>query len=260
MMIARISRVATSVGLTLLVLFPGMASAQTDIYIFAGQSNMQGAAPAAGAPAAQNASMVTMMVTNTGQWVQAKPVTSAYPGSGVGPALYFADRMAALTGHQIGIVNAAKGGTALWQWAPDYSSHSLYGTMIRLAKQAQQNGTLKGLLWYQGESDTDTAADVHAYGPRMHALFQAIRQDLGADLPIVFVQLGPHDPSNPAEPYWSSIQMVQQWIADGAPVGIEMVTAMDLSSAGSNSPHHLNTASQVILGGRMADMMYQIMP
>jgi hypothetical protein len=220
---------------------------------------MEGMAPLTGEPTPQNARRIMMLVTNTTQWVPAKDPTSAYGGSGVGPALWFADRMATLMPDRtIGIVNAAKGGTYLWQWAPDYSTHSLYGQMIRLARQAAQYGTIRGLLWYQGEAETYSADQVHEYGPRMHALFQAIRQDLGADLPIVYVQLGP-DPHQPERPYWACIQTVQQWIADGAPTGIEMVQAKDLTIMGLGNPH-LNQASQIILGGRLADMMYQILP
>jgi hypothetical protein len=53
--------------------------------------------------------------------------------------------------------------------------------------------------------------------------------------------------------------MRSQWIADGVPTGIEMVQAKDLTIMGLGNPH-LNQASQIILGGRMADAMYQIMP
>jgi hypothetical protein len=176
------------------------AHAQVDIYIFAGQSNMQGQAPLAGEPAPQHGGQLVMMDTTTGKWMPAKDPTSAYPGSGVGPALWAKDRLASYyPGHTIGIVNASKGGTPLWEWMPNYATHSLYGNMIRVAKEAAQYGTVRGFFWCQGEDEGDSADDVHVYGPRMYALFNAVRQDLG--VPIVFVQLGP-DPHWWARPYW----------------------------------------------------------
>jgi hypothetical protein len=234
------------------------AHAQMDIYIFAGQSNMQGQAPLAGEPAPQHGDQLMMMYTPSGQWMPAKDPTSAYPGSGVGPALWATDRLASYyPGRTIGIVNASKGGTALWEWSPNYASHSLYGNMIRLAKEASQYGTVRGFFWYQGEDEGDTADDVHEYGPRMYVLFNAVRQDLG--VPIVFVQLGP-DPHWYARPYWADIQIVQGWIGQGAPDWLKMVTAMDLSAAGQPFPQeHLNQQSQIILGGRMADAMYLLL-
>ncbi len=39
-----------------------------------------------------------------------------------------------------------------------------------------------------------------------------------------------------------------------------MVSAEDLKAISLANPHHLNQQSQIILGGRMADAMYQIMP
>ena len=236
------------------------ARAQTDIYILAGQSNMAGMAPLGGEPSPQNQGRLMMLVTNTGAWVQAKDPTNAYPNTGVGPTLWFADRMAALMPDRtIGIVNCAKGGTYLADWMPDYMTRSLYGNMLWHARQAKAYGTIKGFLWYQGEAETVDRENVLLYTRRMHALFSAIRQDLGIpDLPIVFVQLGP-GPNDYSRPYWRDIQLRQQYIDDAQPDGIAMVSASDLQTISATN-YHLNQQSQIILGGRLADMMYQIMP
>jgi hypothetical protein len=104
--------------------------------------------------------------------------------------------------------------------------------------------------------DRDNAV---AYSSRMHALFQSLREDLGLpDLPIIFVQLGP-DPHNPSYPYWSTIQAWQAAIGRAHPRRIEMVSAADLHAIPGN-PFHLDLPSQITLGGRIADAMYQIMP
>jgi Carbohydrate esterase, sialic acid-specific acetylesterase len=93
----------------------------------------------------------------------------------------------------------------------------------------------------------------------MHALFQSIRSDLGIpDLPIVFVKLGPMP--NAAHTYWNDIKAWQQSIADAQPPGIDMVDASDLKLIPGDQSGHLDQPSQITLGGRMADAMYQMMP
>jgi hypothetical protein len=110
-----------------------------------------------------------------------------------------------------------------------------------------------------GEAETVDRSNVLEYSQRMHALFSAVRQDLGIpDLPIIFVQLGP-GPNDGSHPYWHDIQVYQQYIDDAQPDGIAMVSASDLQTISATN-YHLNLQSQIILGGRLADMMYQIMP
>jgi Carbohydrate esterase, sialic acid-specific acetylesterase len=212
-----------------------------------------------GEPSPQNQGRL-MMYTSTGEWLPAKDPLSAYGGAGVGPGLSFADRMATLCSDKtIGVVMCAKGGTYLSQWMPDYMTHSLYGAMIAKARQARAYGTIKGLLWYQGEADTVDRSNVLEYSQRMHVLFSNVRQDLGIpDLPIIFVQLGP-GPNDGSHPYWHDIQVYQQYIDDAQPDGIAMVSASDLQTISATN-YHLNQQSQIILGGRLADAMFQITP
>ena len=58
------------------------------------------------------------------------------------------------TGVPIGLVACAHGGTSMEQWNPakkDEGGKSLYGSMLRQFQLA--GGKVKGVLWYQGESD-----------------------------------------------------------------------------------------------------------
>jgi hypothetical protein len=247
--------------LIFLFLLLGTASGcaqEADIYILAGQSNMMGMAPLQGEPLAKNAAMLYNFSVGRAEWCQAKDPLSEYAGSGMGPGMSFADSMAALTGQQIGLVMCAKGGTHLAEWMPDYMTHSLYGAMIANArKAAAAGGHICGLIWYQGEAEAVDRADVLEYSQRMHVLFSAVRQDLGLpDLPIIFVQLGP-GPNDYSHPYWHDIQVYQQYIADAQPPGIAMVTAADLKIL-SPTDYHLNQQSQIILGARIADAMYNL--
>ena len=42
-----------------------------------------------------------------------------------------------------------------------------------------QVGTLKGVLWHQGESDTVEQTRTAAYEKRLHRLIEDVREDLG---------------------------------------------------------------------------------
>ena len=75
---------------------------------------------------------------------------------GAGLGLPFAVAMVEATGVPIGLVACAHGGTSMEQWNPakkDEGGNSLYGSMLRQVKLA--GGKVKGVLWYQGESDAN---------------------------------------------------------------------------------------------------------
>ena len=73
---------------------------------------------------------------------------------GAGLGLPFAVAMVEATGVPVGLVACAHGGTSMAQWDPAKKGEggkSLYGSMLRQVKLA--GGKVKGVLWYQGESD-----------------------------------------------------------------------------------------------------------
>ena len=74
---------------------------------------------------------------------------------GAGLGLPFAVTMVESTGVPVGLVACAHGGTSMEQWNPskkEQGGNSLYGSMLRQVKLA--GGKVKGVLWYQGESDS----------------------------------------------------------------------------------------------------------
>ena len=59
------------------------------------------------------------------------------------------------------------------------------------AKLDLREGTLKGVLWHQGESDTGITANANSYGVRLARMIHNLRADLAApDLPFVAGELG----------------------------------------------------------------------
>ena len=78
------------------------------------------------------------------------------------------------------------------QWNPakkDEGGNSLYGSMLRQVKLA--GGKVKGVLWYQGESDALSPDACKIYAKVFPNFIAAVRADLGQpELPFYFVQIG----------------------------------------------------------------------
>jgi hypothetical protein len=72
----------------------------------------------------------------------------------------------------------------------DKQGDSLYGATLRRVIAA--GGRVKGMLWYQGESDANPKA-APEYSAKMEKLIAAFRQDFAQpDLPFYYVQIGRH--------------------------------------------------------------------
>lgn len=184
-----------------------------DLWVLAGQSNMEGVGDLGDVtPPSESVHVLGM----NGQWSRAEeplhwlvdspdPVHSGDPATraerseathksrrkGAGLGLPFGVVIAGATNVPIGLVACAHGGTSMAQWDPakkDDGGKSLYGSMIRQVNLA--GGKVKGVLWYQGESDANDQAAA-AYPKVMEDFIAAVRRDFGqADLPFYLVQIG----------------------------------------------------------------------
>ncbi len=62
----------------------------------------------------------------------------------------------------------------------------LYNGVLAKCKFAQETGTIKGILWHQGESDAFNEDRCKVYEERLHEMIAALRKDLGIpDLPFI---------------------------------------------------------------------------
>ena len=84
--------------------------------------------------------------------------------------------MADKPGVTVGLIPMAWGGRSIVQLS---KGSEIYGDAIRHTKAAMQVGTLKGVLWHQGESDTVKQTRTDAYEKRLHCLIEDTRKDLG---------------------------------------------------------------------------------
>jgi len=94
---------------------------------------------------------------------------------------------------------------------------------------------LRGVIWYQGESNAARAAQYRTLFP---ALIADWRQHWGQQLPFLFVQLASFMPAQPqpTESAWAELREAQARTL--AVPGTGMATAIDLGEAGDIHPHN----------------------
>ncbi|HZW34601.1 MAG TPA: sialate O-acetylesterase [Isosphaeraceae bacterium] len=203
-----------------------------DLWVLAGQSNMQGVGDLIDVtpPHPQ-----VMLLGMDGKWAQAEeplhwlvdspdPVHSGDPKTradrsarehktrtkGAGLGLPFAVAMVEATGVPVGLVACAHGGTSMAQWSPakkEEGGKSLYGSMLRQFQLA--GGKVKGVLWYQGEAESNAEAS-KVYSRVFTDFIAAVRSDFRQpELPFYFVQIGRFvhagDPTG-----WNTVQDAQR--------------------------------------------------
>ena len=170
---------------------------------------------------------------------------------GAGLGLPFAKQILLRTGIPIGLIPCAHGGTSMDQWSPDLKDKqgdSLYGATLRRVIAA--GGRVKGLLWYQGESDASPKA-APEYSAKMEKLIAAFRQDFAQpDLPFYYVQIGRHVNYTNADE-WNQVQEAERRLESRIP-RVGMVPAVDLTL---DDGIHVSTPDLKRLGRRLADMV-----
>lgn len=222
------------------------------VYLLMGQSNMAGRGKIEAEDKTPHPRVVTL--DTNGVWQLAvEPITHDKPTLlGVGPGLAFGKARAEENPDvTVGLVPCAFGGSPLKRWQ---RGGDLYSNAIHRAKLARQTGTLKGVLWHQGEGDS-TPALAKTYGERLDGMIRDLRADLDSpNLPFVAGQLGEflytRGSNNVAE-----VRLVNETLAR-LPERVPHTGCA--SSAGLNHKGdqlHFDTASQRELGRRFAAEM-----
>lgn len=164
------------------------------LFLLAGQSNMAGRGRVAEEDKIPHPRVLTLNKAN--EWVPAKdPIHFDKPVAGVGLGRTFgktlADRDPSIT---IGLVPCAAGGSPISSWEPggyhgQTKSHP-YDDALKRTKIAMKKGTLKAVLWHQGESDSQPEK-AKVYEEKLHALIKRLRAEFESpDLPFIAGQLG----------------------------------------------------------------------
>ncbi len=249
-----------------------------DLWVLAGQSNMEGVGNLEGVPLP---SAMVNSLDMTDVWVAAEDPLHrlvdaadkvhwrknsrgeiakleggelrkwiAMRRKGAGPGLPFALEMVRRTGAPVGLIPCAHGGTSMDQWSPDLKDRggeSLYGAMLRRIQLA--GGRVKGVLWYQGESDASEKA-APLFEEKFRRFIQQLRQDTGQrDLPFYYVQIGRHVSAAPGAP-WDMVQDAQLRVESQLP-NIWMTTCVDCEL---DDGIHVGTDNLGLLGRRLANL------
>ena len=163
-----------------------------DCFLMMGQSNMAGRGDFGVVPPILDKNL--FMLRN-GRWQQMSepinPDRGIFSGkyrSGVGLAASFALGYHKATGHRVGLIPCADGGTRLDQWAP---GEILYENAVNNARFAMRSATLRGILWHQGEADVTHPERVATYEENFLHMIHTLYGDLGTDpVPVVIGELG----------------------------------------------------------------------
>lgn len=165
-----------------------------DIYLMIGQSNMAGRGSLEQTDTTQIVEGVWLL-DSAGVPVKACAPFNRYSSirkdiklQGYSPANNFSKLMRSRSGRNILLVVNAKGGSAIDEWQPG-DKHRFFDEAVRRTNQAMKYGTLKGILWHQGE--TNVMKGTPNYIDKFTTFITALRDTLNSsDIPVVMGQLG----------------------------------------------------------------------
>jgi len=226
------------------------------LFLLVGQSNMAGRG-ALEPPADRTASERVLKWSKEGKWLPAvEPYHWDKPGAGAGLAKTFAEAVTESDPEiTVGLIPAAVGGSplAMWSpgaWFPSTRSHPYDDAIARArAAMASGTGTLKAILWHQGESDCVRHRSL-IYEEKLRELITRFRHDLGDEqLPFFIGQLG-RFPEKPWTDDYRRIDEANQHLAQSM-THVWSISAEGLPGKGDKL--HFNTEALRLFGRRYAE-------
>lgn len=228
---------------------------QFDLYILIGQSNMAGRGYITPEIKDEHNDRVYSF-TKDKQWVLAKhPLHFDKPKvAGVGPGLTFGITMAqANPKAKIGLIPCAVGGTPIEHWAPgayDKATNTHpYDDAVERIKAAMAYGTIKGVVWHQGEANSKPEK-AKIYLSQLTELIQRIRTLVGnPNLPFIVGELGRY------RPVYANINTELAKLPGMVPL-TAVASSEGLVHRGDTT--HFNGPSAQEMGRRMAAQMIKV--
>ena len=234
-----------------------------DVWVIAGQSNSAGYGRGA---IYDPPELGIHLFRNSEQWALAThPMNDATDTAHIvnreranpahSPYLHFARLLKQQLHYPIGLVQTALGGSPLSAWNPTEEGPAvLYHNMMHCITCA--GGKIKGILWYQGESDAGPGL-AESYAARFQAAVEAWRAAVQQpDLPILTVQLNRYyqppetvtENSAAMARAWSLLRETQRQLARTM-AQVAVVTTLDLAMS---DLIHTGPAGNLVLGERLA--------
>ena len=243
-----------------------------DLWLLAGQSNMEGVGNLIDAPTpapwVRSLAMARVWeeardplhylrespdpVHHQGEFEDAQTAQRKKPlqTKGTGLGVWFGLEMYRRTGVPQGLIATAHGGTRMDEWDPALAAlegESLYGSLLLSLKAAGQ--TPAGLLWHQGCSDTWSAL-CDSYRNKMEGFVAALRRDTGyADLPVVMAQIAREVGRSVDVASWTRV-VDQQWRLPERIARLDCIPTADLEM---DDWIHLSGRAHATLARRMAN-------
>lgn len=222
-------------------------------FLLIGQSNMAGRGPMDEVPPIDNPAV---RMFRDGVWLPAaEPLHADKPAmTGIGPGMSYADALQRRHGGTIGLVPCAFGGTSLREWQP---GESLFTEAIQATRAALlAGGVLKGVLWHQGESDSDTWEDAERYDTGFWSMYHPLTEQIGGrGVPFLIGELGEFLADyTPGCGFFRTTNRKLEEIAKGGPA-FAWVPATGLTDRGDSL--HFDAPSQRVFGLRYADAWEQ---
>lgn len=225
-----------------------------DLFLFIGQSNMAGRGYITDNYKGYIKNVY--LLTPTGGMEPARNPLNKYSTirkrldlQGVGPAYSFAKAITEKTGHPLGLVVNARGGSSINSWMKG-AKDNYYDEALTRIRQAMKYGTLKAIIWHQGESDSKNP---EAYMLKLQELITNLRKDLNDDkLPFLVGELAEWRKNGTSEKFNEMLRTVPQRIPYSY-----CVSSKELVPLINENDPHFSADSQIILGRRYADAVYK---
>jgi hypothetical protein len=229
-----------------------------DLYLLIGQSNMAGRGKVEAQDQKENPNVLTLNQAN--EWVPAvDPIHFDKKSAGVGPGRTFGLMMAEHSPDaKIGLIPCAVGGTSIRKWKPGAEDSKTkthpYDDMLVRLKVALESGSVKGIIWHQGESD-GKMGEKGAYAAALTELIDRVRTECGdSNIPFVIGQLGQFK-----ERLWSEgrskVDAAQQQVANTVP-NVAFASSEGLKDKGDLT--HFGAEAARELGKRFASKMIKL--
>lgn len=239
--------------------FPKQAEAVTEainkenvwVFIMAGQSNMAGRGIVE--PQDTVLSKRILSINKNGQLIIAKEPLHFYEPNltGLDCGYSFGKTIIKKIPNNISvlILPTAVGGSSMSQWLGDslFRNVKLFSNFLSKVEIGKQYGTIKGILWHQGESDANEK-NIPLYPERLSQLFTKFRSAVGDNsLPILLGELGSFSKSK------ENFSLINKAIytCTSQNEGTAVISTSDLKDKGDSL--HFNSKSQRIMGKRFAE-------
>lgn len=209
-----------------------------DIWLIAGQSNAEGYGVS---PIDDPSEIGVHEFSPARGWNLATFATRHHPW------LAFAKLIRKHTSCPVGLIRTAVGGTPISRWNP-CETGDLYNNMLAAVTRA--GGKIRGVLWYQGESDA--YPELHpVYKDRFARFVNGVRGAVGdPKLPIITVQLNRQINGEPSRARaWEAIQEYQRQLAREID-GVHVISVFE--SALCDSIHN-GSLGNLLIAQRAAD-------